>query len=771
MSLQPITSQIYTLEGVPQTTLAPGISALRAPKGSAGSREKDILLLHISVTGQLEATTDLLQTLVQSFAERFFEQSGSLTAALRQCVDLVNGELRRHNRSADVKRQGALTAAVLRGDELFMVQVGEVQAYLGHSFGLEPIPMEPASEITPLGFSTTLTPRFFHNWLQEGNLLLLADPRIAHWPKERFVNALVDSDLLEAERKLAEMLARSTARLLLVMFHEGKAQLIGGQNVTRASLIPSLGVVSEPASNFELVNEIEATAIQELELIPNEADEAALIRQRRRARVRATQPTVQEPEPRLMPTNIRANPVGRSQADFREQAPPDKRQHNPQLQTRKVVASGLRGMSNGLRGLATMLNMLRVPEQEQSDAPPRERFYATLIAIFIPLLVAIVLISGLLQGDQRARISVLRGEINTALSAAQASEQTNPEEARQLYQSVLALSAEAKELVPDDTIVDNQRQVARDALDKLDGVMRLSAETLYTYPEGTELTAIALGVDKDDQHYIYTLDSANNIVYQHLTDSEYNLIEESPRAILRIGEGIGTHIVGSIIDIVWKSANSNTDDALTMVDSKGAAISFYPTRQDKLAVSLPLSAEWGNPIALLTYLGRIYVLDQGQQASQGQMWRYLPNGHDFVINNDSRSLVLPEMDKAVDATISIDDSSVLLLYEDGRLHRYRDGRLLWDETALQKQGFTRPLVAPNSVKIGGIGVRASVFVLDAGSERIVEFSFAGVPLREVRVGTAGNSAEFLTNATDLAIMQNPLRLYIVADNQLVVAAR
>ncbi len=804
MSLQPITSQIFTLEGVLQTEPAPGVYAQRAPSGAAGSREKETLFLHISVSGQLDVTGELLQTLVQAFVSRYFEQSGSLTAALRQSVDTVNGELRRYNKSAEVKRQGALTAAVLRGDELFMVQVGEVQAYLGHNFGLEPIPMEASEQITPLGLSTSLNPRFFHNWLQEGNLLLMADPRVAHWPKERFVTALVDSELLEAESRLTEMLSRSTARLLLATFHEGKAQFSDEAFAKTAHIVPPSDeveddplefeplVAEEPFSDFvrEAADEdLEIVDLEpivaddnddELELIPfEEVDEAEQIRRQRRARLRPADPVVAT-EAISTTTNIRANPVSRPRSDYVEQEPlvdAEKLTSGARRQTRKAAATGLRGMASGLRGMATVLNALRVPEQEKLDAPPRERFYAMLIAIFIPVLVAAVLISGLLQGNQRARISVIRSEINTALSAAQEAELTNPDEARRLYREVLTLSAEADQLVPNDTVVNNQRTSARDALDELDGVARLDGEVLYTYPEGTELTAIALGVDENDQHYIYTLDGANNIVYQHLTDAEYNLTEESPRAVLTIGEGVGTHIVGSMLDIVWKNANDNTEDAITVIDAKGSAISFYPTLQDKLASALPLSAEWGDPVALITYLGRLYVLDQGKQLGQGQMWRYHAKGNDFIINDDSRSLILPEMETAIDAAISIDDSSVLLLYENGRLHRYRDGRLLWDETVLVQQGLVNPLIAPNSVKIGGVGVRASIFVLDPASERIIEFSFAGVPLQEVRVSVEDGceaapcgSAEYLTNATDFAVVPNPMRLYIIAGNQLVVAS-
>lgn len=787
MSLQPITSQIYTLEGMLQAETAPGVYAQRAPKGAEGSREKETLFLHISVSGQLDVTADLLRTLVQVFVTRFFEQGGSLTAALRQSVDAVNGELRQYNKSADVKRQGALTAAVLRGDELFMVQVGEVQAYLGHNFGLEPIPMEASSEITPLGVSTTLNPRFFHNWLQENNLLLLADPRVAHWPKERFVDALVDTELESAEQRLTEMLSRSTARLLLASFQEVKqARLLNDDVDTKAHIIPQQAEPTfEPSDEplVDLESIVETDDADELELIPfdeqefveqEELDEAELIRQQRRARLRPAESKVAVSEPISTTSNIRANPVAPPRSDIVEAEPTHTggtMVSGAQRQTRKAAATGLRGMSSGLRGLAAVLNGLRVPEQEKLDAPPRECLFAFLIAIFIPVLVAAVLITGLLQGNQRAQISVLREEINTTLSAAQEAELTNPDEARRLYREVLSLGANAATLAPDDTVVENQRSVARNALDELDGVVRLSAEILHTYPEGTELTAVTLGVDENDQHYIFTLDSANNIVYQHLTDADYNLIEESPRIILQEGQGIGTHIIGGILDIVWKTTNDDTEDALSIVDSKGYAISYFPARDNELAVSLPLSAEWGNPVALITYLGRLYVLDQGEQLGQGQMWRYHPNNNDFIINDDSRSLILPDMEMATDADISIDDSSVLLVYEDGRLHRYRDGRLLWDEAVLAQQGFVNPLIAPQSVKIGGVGVRSSIFVLDAASERIIEFSFAGVPLQEMRVGLDESVGEFLTTATDFAVEQNPMRLYIVAGNQLVIASR
>lgn len=756
--LQPVTTQLYTLDGQPQEEAAPGLYAQRAPSGSPNSRG-DTLFLHVSLTGSLDVTGDLLQTLVQAFVSHFFAQSGSLTAALRQSVDVVNERLREVNKSAEIKRQGALTAAVLRDDMLLMTQVGEVQAFLGHSFGLEPIPLEETGDIIPLGISTTLNPRFFHNRLQDGNLLLLADPRVAHWPKERFVDALVDTDMREAHAKLAQMLTRTTARLLLVGFHEGEAQLLEWHDE------PFQPLFEDGATMQEKADQLEATRVRE----------------QRRARLRPTTPAVMPPaeiaaedeeelpfeEPK---SNIRANPASAPLAEVMrvrersESAAPALK--GAQRRGRKAAATGLRGASNGLRGLASFLDKLRAPQDE--DAPPRENLYATLLVIFIPIIVAVVLISGLSQSNQRAQISVLREQIGSVMAEATEIEESDPNRARELYRQVLALSDEAQSIVPNDS-VENQRNLARERLDRLDGVLRLSAETLYTYPEGTQLTAIALGMDDLGQRYIYTLDGANSIVYQHRADADYTPTEETPLVVMRQGEGVGTELIGTLSDLVWKPANAQTDDTISAIDAAGTAFSYYPTSQQKVAVSLPLSTQWRNPVSLITYLGRLYILDQGDGA--GEMWRYLPNGDDFIISSDSRSLILPDMAQAIDSAISVEDTSVVMLYEDGRLRRYRDGRLLWDENTIVEQGLTSPLIAPVSVKIAGIGVQSSIYVLDPATERVVEFSFGGTPLTQIRLSLAGGQSEVLGSATDIATAGTPTQLFVVGENRLMRAER
>jgi len=222
VDLLAITAPYAVLNGTAQPMgLVPGLVALPAPPKAARGRERDFLFAHLTLGGPAEETADLADDLAHGLARRFFATPGSVTSALRRAVIETNDQLLRHNLSLRSPHEGALTCAVLHGDELYTLQVGEGLAFLGHNFGVERLPVQPPRQLTPLGRSAGIDIRFAYHRLQSGDMMLLADPRLAHLNGTTLAPVLVDTEIESGLEALAGLLVDDTARLLLVEFaHE-----------------------------------------------------------------------------------------------------------------------------------------------------------------------------------------------------------------------------------------------------------------------------------------------------------------------------------------------------------------------------------------------------------------------------------------------------------------------------------------------------------------------------------------------------------------------
>ena len=219
MDLLAITAPLHIVDGAAQESRAvPGLIALPAPAKAARGREHDFLFAHLALSGPAEETAAQADDLAAGLARRFFAAPGSVTAALRRAVIETNDQLLRHNLSVKRPNEGALTCAVLHGDELFTLQVGEGLAFLGHNFGIERLPVAPPRTVMPLGRSAGLDIRFAYHRLQTGDMMLLADPRLAYLTGAALAPALVDSEIESGLEALTTLLGNDTARLLLVEF-------------------------------------------------------------------------------------------------------------------------------------------------------------------------------------------------------------------------------------------------------------------------------------------------------------------------------------------------------------------------------------------------------------------------------------------------------------------------------------------------------------------------------------------------------------------------
>ena len=711
MELQAITGQLYILDGEPQAVESvPGLLALRAPSRAPRGRQRDHLFVHLTLSGPPAETENLAQDLVDAIVARFYQAGGSITSALRQALIQANRLLFDRNMQEASPYVGAICLAAYRDQDLYLVQTGEALAYVGRPFGVERLPAARPDHITPLGRTAGIDIRFFHNVLTPGDTLLLADPRLGHLDSRTLSPAITDIDVESGLAALTELIGPGTARLLFVEFTD---ELLDD--------VPEFG--SRPR----------------LVVPPGPRDVLA--------------PPERPPQrgtPRVPPS------APRRSVDVERQA-------------RRATAQTARGISRATDGLADVLDRIRPPEPAQ---PPAGGWaLPAILAIVIPLLVAVIITGVFLQRDVVRNVAGIELAMNDALRLAEQAEADGRlPEAREGYARVITLADDAEvSLGPNTDAMLSLRSRAGGALDRLDNVSRLDAVPFFQFDSPAVITALALR--DGDEGGLYALDGAGNRAYAFETDPSYeNLLDSDPQLLFSTGDNVGGHVVGIMVDLLWRPAGRTIPDgALTILDSRGALLAWEPQTSSRSHLPFDLASEWRGINAITTYNERIYLLDPGAET----IWRYFPEVTSYQMQADARTVDLtdePDLAQAVDFDINQEDAKIIVAYSNGDL-RYFDsnsGRQLWGTQELLANGLPAPLTAPVAVRIVGRGVGSSIFVADAGSGRVLQISQSGAVLAQYKARD-DNGRELFAGMGDFAILQTPLRIFVAVEDTIYLA--
>lgn len=729
--LQAVTGQLYIIEGEAQDVeMAPGLLAQSPPNRAARGRARDSLFVHLSLTGRPEETENLAQDLLDAISKRFYETSGSVTSALRNAILEANGLLLRRNMSrTGPTREGAVSCAVLRGEELYVVQTGEALALIGRNFGVERLPTGETAQLTPLGRTAGPELRYFHNWLEPGDMLLLVDPRLAHLPAEQVKPVLVDSTVEDGIPQLAAVIGEESGRLLLIEFTDEPPVDMPETQISRPQPAPP-----PPSPSPRTLPPPTEKPLREGAQPAGPAGSRTTDQAQGERKPRIRMPDVELPSPERVEDTAR-----------------------------RATSQTARGLSRATGWLAELMDHLRPQGNDEDEETPAGWALPALLVILIPVIVAVVVGGVYVQRGRVTRASELRQEMQQML--AQAQEAPTEADQRAAYNEVLTLAQEAEALRPGNEEVERLRQDALRALDRLEEVTRLTARPLHRYAEGTAITGVTLrgGLNGD----IYTLDRANNRILLHETEEDYvTVTAEEPQEVLFGGQAVGSHVVGALIDMYWRPSGTQVStDGLAVLDGRGALLTYHPNFSNVRAVPLGLASDWLEPVATAQFNERLYVLD----TQAGHMWRYFPEGDGFYVDEGQRALELPDLEQAVDAAIYSEDGSVLVLYADGRLRRYGQDSLLWGEEALVQSGMETPLVAPTHIKIVGRGLNSSVFVADPGTGRIVQLSLGGTFLAQYKATNEETGEEAFSNLGDFDVAEAPLRIFVGSEDGLYVA--
>jgi hypothetical protein len=250
------------------------------------------------------------------------------------------------------------------------------------------------------------------------------------------------------------------------------------------------------------------------------------------------------------------------------------------------------------------------------------------------------------------------------------------------------------------------------------------------------------------------------------------VLSEEPETLVFDGQSIGTHVVQDLVDIMWRPSGVQVErDGLAILDAAGALLTYYTSANELRSTPLGLSSEWQAPEAITQFSERLYILDPPSEF----IWKYFPQDEGFVVDEGERTLYLDsdaDLRAATDIDLYEEDGSLLIIYPDGRV-RYYDtatAEVIWDESDLLQSGLASPLVQPVAGKIIGRGLNASIFILDAGSGRVIQTSRLGNVLAQYRA-TDSRGQDVFTGASDLTVAETPLRIFVTNDNRLELATQ
>ena len=713
MELEAITGQLYIVNGEVQNgRMAPGLLAATSPRSAARGRRDDSLFIHLSLSGQQEETDILSHDILDFLSSIYFQTSGSITAALRKAIIETNNLLLDFNlRGTGRPKEGALLCAVLKGKELFSAQVGESFALLGHNFGVERLPASLPEPLIPLGRTAGVDIRFYHHWLQSGDTLLLADPRMAHLEIPDVEEALINSPIDEGINKISSLIGESTTRAILIEFSD------------------------DPPLDLP------------------DVQRAPRGQTGRRLSLPTGQPLRQNAPPPIRETTDASRSESSIDLDSVETS------------ARVATSFAAKAMSRAAGWTADFLSIIRPAAGKES---PNEGWaLPTFFAVIIPVAIGILVAGVYVQRGQVLHVGGLKTKIEENFSLAQQAGE-DLQAAYYFLSEVKRLVKEGQELRPSDADFLQMRLQAQSGLDNISGVSRLGAKLFAELDSSVDVTSVAVGDVLNGG--IYVLDSANNVVYFVATEEGYTALPDSKSQVLLFeDQAVGGHIVGPLIDIMWRPRGiSVSRDGLATLDSRGALITYYPNFADTRAVPLELSSEWNLPEQITGYNERLYILDSGL----GQIWRYFAEGDGFMITEDQRTVSFSDGEKLEnvrDFAIYDEDGSIILLYNDGRLQRHIQEMVLWDESDLVKNGLLTPMVNPTSLKISGSGLNSSVFVSDPGSGRIIQYSLGGTFLTQFQAFDEFGE-ELFTEISDFEVVEDPLRIFFAAGNKIYVAA-
>lgn len=657
---------LYLLHG----ELIPGFHAAASAKRCARGREDDSVMLLITQKSGALISPETLQTWLERVTSIFYKTSGSVTAAMRAVINALNSSLSEANLKLPEEAEphsAALSLAVIHHDTLFVAQTGLSQVLLLQDSNSR-LFFDP--DLDPRGMGLTQIPqlRFFQEAIGEHALILFSAEFPAAW-QEGALSILGTDVRAIQERIMAE--ENTPAALVLVEAKPGAGVLRRLELTSRLdeSLPEEQAKAAESApqefaeSDVEESSQAALVEVSEAEPEAEQPEEPTETPEKAESTPLREEPEVTTEIPLTAPGEYSAEeqtsmPQGLTYSEQVPESPP--RKHKENRTVRKVreqaaytkLAEGAAKMNHAGEGLSKFFGGKKT--LSEGVEPKRESLSSgtkLLLAIVIPLLVvAIASIIYITQGKESQYQYLMAQAQAAAENAALMSDSTQQREG---WNQVMNWLDQAEDYRQTNELRALRVQ-AQNALDRLDGAVRLHYTAAYT---ASQLPSLQISRLVSVGNELYMLDQASGaVLHMSPSGSIYNLDLE-----FKCAPGVVDGIqVEKLVEVMSVPINNAAKAPLFALDSEGNGL-FCQPKKDPVAISLlPPDSGWGKVQSAFYDSGRLFVLDTAKNA----LWIYRGTSMNYTEPPDSyfEDMTI-DLSTAVVAAGSGDE--LFLLFKDG----------------------------------------------------------------------------------------------------------
>lgn len=396
--------------------------------------------------------------------------------------------------------------------------------------------------------------------------------------------------------------------------------------------------------------------------------------------------------------------------------------------------------------------------QQPAPKPKARRRWLWPALLLIPLLLAVAVAIGLWWQQQQMQqefASLIQGA-QAALDSA--SDPSVPaESARAQLADASERTQQALALFPNDSQAIALEASIQTRLDQVNQIMPLyklltlqplggaGSEPEQLEVEGSRVFIGDTGVDTVTR---FGLDEVSGLV----PETSGGLVAERGQ-VLPDGQP-----VGELVDITWAAAGGERRSSnLLILDSNRNLIEV-----DSAAGLKPLAIanreQWVTPRVIEGYNGNFYLLDAGS----GKILRYLPttDGYSAAPDNYLEGDATIDLSGAIDMAI---DGNIWILYSDGTVQTFFQGR---QQPFVLEPPPDGPITAPQALYTGSeAGDAESLYIVDSGNGRILEYDKSGKYLRQFRSADKADQ-EKLRKMRDLQVDEINGTFYILASDGL-----
>lgn len=643
----------------------PGLLALTPPRRKARSREKDRLIVHLSLSGNASFSTVNYLQMTSRAAEEFYKTPGSVTAALRAAATTLNGDLLERNMTSSgqgLYTLGHLVLGALRGEKFYILESGPTHVYWMAGAERKNI-HDPQMAGRGLGLGQATNYYLSQLTLRTGGRLLIAAKVPPTW--EQILQRDNRSASLEAIRSVLMQESTEDENAVLVEVQPGRGEVTvlkpaRSDTPTLESISKKIAEEPQVESASIASHRPEPQRITPLAPLP-EIDSVTVPQPNSGSKppgmldIPDSIPR-QASKPSPAPQEITSAPVEHF-AEIKEETSPAGPSVGEEFarQSARTLAKGMQATREGNSRLKSIVRtmMPRLLPGSDSETPVHlPGWVMGLIAVIIPLVVVTVASIVYFRFGRDVQYETLYAEADAA--RARAVGQDDPVAERIAWEDTLSKLnlAEERNITSESQAL---RDEAQTRLDVLLGIIRIDFQPAVNgLPRGIEITAMA-AIDTE----IFLLDSVNGeILRAFLLDSGYQYDENF---ICRRGDYAGKS-VGALVGLEALPKANAMAASVMGIDRRGNLL-YCASNQVPQALSLQEPPIGFKEITAITLDSDVlYLLD----APSREVWVYGGQASTFINYPTAFFENAPTgMENTID--MSVNGSDLYLLFADGHL--------------------------------------------------------------------------------------------------------